>query len=35
MMDQDIVYFFDQHMDSLALYEAFESKETAAFSDKK
>jgi hypothetical protein len=25
MMDQDIVYFFDQHMDSLPLYEAFES----------
>ena len=25
MMDQDILYFFNQHMDSLPLYEAFES----------
>ncbi len=25
MMDQDILLFFDQHMDSLPLYEAFES----------
>ena len=25
MMDQDILHFFDQHMDSLPLYEAFES----------
>lgn len=26
MMEQDIVHFFDQHMDSLPLYEAFESR---------
>ena len=25
MMDQDILHFFNQHMDSLPLYEAFES----------
>lgn len=25
MMDPDILYFFNQHMDSLPLYEAFES----------
>ena len=28
MMDQDILHFFNQHMDSLPLYEAFESSES-------
>lgn len=25
MMDQDVLYFFNQHMDSLPIYEVFES----------
>ena len=33
MMNQDILHFFDQHMDSLSLYEAFESSVRTEITD--